>query len=55
MKNITIILVMLALIAENEIIPTPLVVNSIEVPITIILSLLGIGLLGITQILKKYC
>jgi hypothetical protein len=55
MKNIAIILVILAIIAENEIIPTPLVVNSIEVPITIILSLLGIGLLGITQILKKYC
>ena len=53
MKYIAIISVILTIIVGREIISTPLVVNGIEVPITIILSLLGIGLLGITQILKK--
>ena len=53
MKNIAIVFVMLTIIVGREIIPAHRVVNGIEVPITIILSFLGICLLGITFIRKK--
>jgi hypothetical protein len=53
MKNIAIIFVILAIVVGREIIPAPWVVNGIEVPIMIIVSFLGICLLGITLILEK--
>jgi hypothetical protein len=53
MKNIAVKLAIMTIIVGGKIAPLPIRVNGIEVPSTVILSILSVTLLGIAVLARK--